>query len=134
MELLIVKDKRNGIKVFDKICKTLWECDVVSTPPNPAPPPRIPSLCFYFSLSPLPALFRTALLHPWSLSRVRLPLALAAASSLNHVLSLSPSFTLALTPTHALSRPLTLSNALLLFLFPSLSLQTTHTLSTNFSL
>lgn len=29
MELLIVKDKRNGIKVFDKICKTLWECDVV---------------------------------------------------------------------------------------------------------
>lgn len=28
MELLIVKDKRNGIKVFDKICKTVWECDV----------------------------------------------------------------------------------------------------------
>jgi hypothetical protein len=29
VELLIVKDKRQGIKVFDRICKTLWECDVV---------------------------------------------------------------------------------------------------------
>jgi hypothetical protein len=29
VELLVVKDKRNGIKVFDKICKTVWECDVV---------------------------------------------------------------------------------------------------------
>jgi hypothetical protein len=39
MELLIVKDKRNGIKVFDKICKTVWECDVVSPP---LPPPILP--------------------------------------------------------------------------------------------
>jgi len=104
MELLIVKDKRNGIKVFDKICKTLWECDVVSTPHNPAFPLSVSIL----SLSPLLALFLTALLHPWFLSLVRLPLALAAARPLNHVVSLSPSFTLALTPTHALSRPLTL--------------------------
>jgi hypothetical protein len=29
VELLIVKDKRQGIKVFDKICKTLWEQDLV---------------------------------------------------------------------------------------------------------
>eukprot|EP00281_Chroomonas_sp_CCMP1168_P027254 CAMPEP_0206250760 /NCGR_PEP_ID=MMETSP0047_2-20121206/21653_1 /ASSEMBLY_ACC=CAM_ASM_000192 /TAXON_ID=195065 /ORGANISM="Chroomonas mesostigmatica_cf, Strain CCMP1168" /LENGTH=219 /DNA_ID=CAMNT_0053676649 /DNA_START=63 /DNA_END=722 /DNA_ORIENTATION=- len=29
MELYIVTEKRNGIKVFDKVCKTLWECDIV---------------------------------------------------------------------------------------------------------
>lgn len=29
MELLIVKDKRNGMKVFDKVCKTIWESDIV---------------------------------------------------------------------------------------------------------
>jgi hypothetical protein len=44
VELLVVKDKRNGIKVFDKICKTVWECDVVSSPclPPPPPPPSPP--------------------------------------------------------------------------------------------
>ena len=39
VELLVVKDKRNGIKVFDKICKTVWECDVVSPPRLTLPPP-----------------------------------------------------------------------------------------------